>query len=367
VYAVKIPAATNRIYWLEYRRPIGFDAGLASYPNNGAQLRLTAPFETLCGGCSGAIDSEFLDMTPATSAFTDGTLVAGSSFTDTKYGITMNVISATAGGLTVQVVGPGSTSTVTTTSIASSDPTATFGVSVTFTATVTGSAPTGTVAFKDNGVTLAGCAAVALTGSGNTRTASCTTSALAVGTHSVVAQYSGNASNSPSSSSPLSQIVDALPTSTNVALAAAGASAGASSYTSGFSPASVINGDRKGLNWGQGAAWMDATSNTWPDYIQVTFSGTKTIDEVVVYSVQNNYTNPVEPTATMTFTQYGIQDFTVQRWSGSSWVTVATVTGNNLVKRSVSFAPVTTDRIRVNVTRSLGGKTRITEIEAWGN
>ena len=50
-----------------------------------------------------------------------------------------------------------------------------FGGSVTFTATVTGSAPTGTVNFKDGATSLAGCAAVTLAGSGNTRTATCST------------------------------------------------------------------------------------------------------------------------------------------------------------------------------------------------
>jgi hypothetical protein len=48
-------------------------------------------------------------------------------------------------------------------------------------------------------------------------------------------------------------------------------------------------------------------------------------------------------------------------------VTLATVSGNNLVKRTVTFAAFTTDRIRVNVTGALNGYSRITEIEAWGN
>ena len=55
----------------------------------------------------------------------------------------------------------------------------------------------------------------------------------------------------------------------------------------------------------------------------------------------------------MTFSLYGIIDFTVQGWNGSAWVTLATVTGNNLVKRTVTFTAFTTDRIRVNVTNAL--------------
>ena len=43
------------------------------------------------------------------------------------------------------------------------------------------------------------------------------------------------------------------------------------------------------------------------------------------------------------------------------------VSGNNLVKRAVSFTPTLTDRIRINVTGALSGYSRITEVEAWGN
>ncbi len=64
----------------------------------------------------------------------------------------------------------------------------------------------------------------------------------------------------------------------------------------------------------------------------------KTIDHVVVYTVQDNYTSPIEPTDVLTFTKYGVMDFTVQGWNGSAWVTLGTVTGNNLVKRTVNFA-----------------------------
>src|SRR5207253_2042447 len=46
-----------------------------------------------------------------------------------------------------------------------------------------------------------------LTGSGNSRTATCSTSSLAVGTHSIVANYSGDAGNAASSSAPLSQVI----------------------------------------------------------------------------------------------------------------------------------------------------------------
>ena len=52
-------------------------------------------------------------------------------------------------------------------------------------------------------------------------------------------------------------------------------------------------------------------------------------------------------------------DFNVQGWTGSAWTTLATVSGNNLVKRTVTFSAFTTARIRVNVTSAL------MHIRAW--
>jgi hypothetical protein len=99
-YAVKIPALAKRTYWLEYRQPVGIDAGLSSFATNGVQVRVEAPFEQLCGSC--ADDTEFLDMTPATSAFTDGALTVGNTFRD-ETGLSINVLSATASSVTVNV------------------------------------------------------------------------------------------------------------------------------------------------------------------------------------------------------------------------------------------------------------------------
>ena len=68
----------------------------------------------------------------------------------------------------------------------------------------------------------------------------------------------------------------------------------------------------------------------------------------------------------MTFNNYGLVDFAVQGWDGSAWVTLATVTGNNLVKRTVNFSAFTTDRVRIYVTRAADGYSRATEVEVFG-
>src|SRR5690242_12710780 len=156
---------------------------------------------------------------------------------------------------------------------------------------------------------------------------------------------------------------------TNVALAANGGVASASStYSGGYSATGVIDGQRSGSVWGTNGGWNDATYGSFPDWVQINFNGAKTIDHVTVYTVQDNFQSPVEPTDTMTFSLYGLTAFEVQGWNGSTWVTLGSVSGNNLVKRTVSFSPYTTDRIRIVTNGSADGIwSRITEIEAWAS
>ena len=258
--------------------------------------------------------------------------------------------------------------TASTTGLTSSANPSVFSASVAFTATVTGSAPTGSVAFTADGATLTGCGAVALpTGIASSKIATCSTSSLSAGTHSIVATYTGDAANSGSTSPILSQGVNATG-SINVALASNGGVASASStYSSGYPASAINNNERAGTSPGNGGYWNDATPNAFPDWVQINFSGSRTIDHAVVYSLQDNYTNPVEPGDTQTFSLFGVTDFTVQGWDGANWVTLGTVSGNNLVKRTVNFSSYTTDRIRINVTNALNSWSRITEVEAWGN
>jgi sugar lactone lactonase YvrE len=100
-------------------------------------------------------------------------------------------------------------STVTT--IASSNSSINAGVPVTFTATVanaTGSEPTGTVQFTE-GATALGTGTVDSNGH-----ATITLSALAPGAHNIIATYSGDTDNAASSSSPLLETIQQVPTAT---------------------------------------------------------------------------------------------------------------------------------------------------------
>jgi subtilisin family serine protease len=85
------------------------------------------------------------------------------------------------------------------------------GTSVTFTATVTGASPSGTVNFTDGGNSITGCTAVALSGSGNSKTAACTTTSLGGGAHAITGYYSGDTGNAPKVSVPLTQTINSIP------------------------------------------------------------------------------------------------------------------------------------------------------------
>jgi hypothetical protein len=69
----------------------------------------------------------------------------------------------------------------------------------------------------------------------------------------------------------------------------------------------------------------------------------------------------------MTFTKYGVRDFTLEYWTGSAWQSVpgGAVAGNNLVWRQVLFAPITTSRIRIFITQGTDRYSRLTEVEVY--
>ena len=112
-------------------------------------------------------------------------------------------------GLGTVTVGAIGSPTITTLVRTSGNEPSNGGEAVTFTATVAGTAPTGSVRFYD-GLTLIGSGT--LDGSYQT---SLTTSLLAGGVHAITAQYVGNAGNPPSSSAALTQtVVETRPATT---------------------------------------------------------------------------------------------------------------------------------------------------------
>jgi hypothetical protein len=157
---------------------------------------------------------------------------------------------------------------------------------------------------------------------------------------------------------------------TNVASAANGGVASASSEfvhnVFSYAPSVAIDGIR---TWAITGGWKDATANSYPDWLQIDFNGSKTINEIDVFTVRDDISNSVEPTESDTFNLYGITAFDVQYWNGSSWVTVpnGSITNNNKVLTKLVFSAVTTTRIRVVVNNALASYSRIVEVEAWSN
>jgi hypothetical protein len=101
-----------------------------------------------------------------------------------------------------------------TTALSSSPATINSGDAATFTATVTGFNPTGTVTFTDGSAKLGNPIEL------SSGSASLTTTALAAGTHSIAAAYSGDAANTASASQPVIEAVKAL---TKIALSTSAA------------------------------------------------------------------------------------------------------------------------------------------------
>src|SRR5437588_7214183 len=79
---------------------------------------------------------------------------------------------------------------------------------------------------------------------------------------------------------------------------------------------SINNNERAGINWGNGGGWADATANNFPDWVQITFNGSKIIDHVVVYTVQDQQSTPLKPSHTVTSYTGVLTDKTMQGGNG---------------------------------------------------
>jgi hypothetical protein len=130
------------------------------------------------------------------------------------------------------------------------------GQSVTVTATVSvvapgSGVPTGTVAFLDDGATIAGCAAQVVTGAG---VATCDDAFVAAGAETITAVYSGDADFSSSTSSALTQTINPGATATVVTSSVDPSVSGESvSYTATVSAVIPASGTPTGT-----AAFLDA-------------------------------------------------------------------------------------------------------------
>ena len=187
----------------------------------------------------------------------------------------------------------------------------------------------------------------------------------ALGAHNLTAVAVDNLNATASATVSVSVVAAGGPR-LNVALATNGARAIASStYTTDYAPRAAIDGRRSGAIRGQVGTWEDGT-DAGPDWLQIDFAAPYVIDQVGVISMQESWWAPIEPTPTLR-SYLAAEDFHVQYWNGTDWVVVpgSQVVGNALVWKQVTFAPVTTAAIRIVVTKSAGGRTRLAEVEAY--
>lgn len=125
--------------------------------------------------------------------------------------------------------------------------------------------------------------------------------------------------------------------------------------------ADVINGDVSPERWGSsGGGWESAAvpSSTSPQYLEIAFGATRTIDEVVVYSLGGTDAHPAKDNA--------LADYRVQYWDGNDWQTVSTVENNTNATNFLTFAAVSTRKIRLEITATNGGKNaQVLEVQAY--
>jgi hypothetical protein len=185
----------------------------------------------------------------AQATFTAVSLSGGIHTITATYSGDANFSSST--GTLTQTVNAASTSTA----LASSTNPGALGTSVTFTATVTGSAgtPTGTLTFMDGAITLS---STTLNGSGQ---ASFTTSTLSGGTHSISAVYAGTNNFAPSTGT-LNQTMTLGPSKTTLTDSVQSSQFGfpftltatVTSLVAGFTPTGTVTFLDSGVSFGSG-------------------------------------------------------------------------------------------------------------------
>jgi len=271
---------------------------LAATPNPAvvtANVTLSATATAATGTPTGTIT--FYD---GTTAIGSANLNAGGSatFSTTTLAVGTQVLTAKYSGDAINAAGTSNTfnevvdQATTTTLLSSSNTTAPVGTTVTFTATVAttnGPQPTGNVEF------MAGTTSLGSTPLDGTGTAILPISTLAPGTYPIAAIYSGDTDDHTSSSVPLTETIQQIPTSTGISSSLNPISAGAVltlsaavSVTTSATGAGALTGQVTFIDGATvlGTANINASGNaTFP--ISTLAAGTHTI--TAVYAGNTNY------------------------------------------------------------------------------
>ena len=216
-----------------YGQPVTFTATVAPTSGSGAPTGSVTFMD-------GATSLSTVSLVSGTATFTDSSLAAGAQSITAVYNGDSNFGDSTSNAIAETV-----NQAATTTSVASAANPAVFGQAVSFTATVTATAPgagtpTGTVSFKDGSATLG---TVALSGN----TASFSTSSLAVASHTITAVYNSDTNFTGSTSSTLAETVNHAATTTSVTTSLNPSTVGQSvTFTATVSPVSPGAGTATG-------------------------------------------------------------------------------------------------------------------------
>jgi hypothetical protein len=137
-----------------------------------------------------------------------------------------------------------------------------------------------------------------------------------------------------------------------------GEQAAASSTNGNMRLCGGVDGNADSSQWGA-SGWHDATRGVFPDTYGVDFVSPTTVGRVVLQTLDSaRY-----PAAVM-----GIRDFDVEVRTGDTWTTVGQVRGNTQGRVTVTFAPVSSNAVRLVIHDSNDhGYSRIVELEAYSN
>jgi hypothetical protein len=316
---------------------------LASAPSNNVFHDVTVASSAV-SGCSVTTPSMCNNSTPSPTGLTGGLsgYLVGPGYDEVTGLGSIDV----ANLLAHWVVAP------TTTSVSSNMNPAVGGASVTFTATVTSTSsgtPTGIVTFLDNGASI---------GAGTLNSsamAMLATSSLAVGSHSITAQYGGDPNFASSTANPIMQIINRKPSAT-LLTSSLNPSVGGQSVTftatvtstAGGTPTGTVTFSEGATSLGSGplnagGATFTTSSLTMGSHSITASYGGDTNFAASASSALSQAVNiaafaPVSGTATVTAGQNVVINLTVYQSSGSNLAFTLSCAGLPL-KSTCSFSP----------------------------
>ena len=152
-----------------------------------------------------------------------------------------------------------------------------------------------------------------------------------------------------------------------------------STYSGGYGFLKLTDGDRRGVNPTSGGLYVGTSNSTF----ELDFGSAQQVSQVELFTA-NGFWNavPLEPNPDLTVTSnVDTKGVSVDYWDGGAWVNLGSVTGNDKVQVTFTFAAVTTTKLRIVLTDAdnvvtlteveainpAGGTLATQRFDAWGN